>query len=69
MNDKNKKIQGSINPLCLFQNNNNMSQAFKKMKQSICRHCNGFYTSLNKTLNFLKSNLIEISSKTIVLSS
>ena len=31
MNDKNKKIQGSINPLCLFQNNNNnMSQAFKK---------------------------------------
>jgi len=28
MNDKNKKIQGSINPLCLFQNNNNMSQTF-----------------------------------------
>jgi len=30
MNDNYKKSQGSINPLCLFQHNNNMSQAFKK---------------------------------------
>ena len=35
-----------------------MSQALKKKKkkQSLCMHCNGFYTSLNKTLNFLKLN-------------
>jgi hypothetical protein len=56
MNDKNKNFQGSINPLCLFQNNNNMSQASNKRNRAYVDIAMGSISSLNKTLNFLKSN-------------
>jgi len=55
MNDKNKNFPGSISPLCLFQNNN-MSQASNKRNRAYVDIAMGSISSLNKTLNFLKSN-------------